>query len=126
MAESTTPCSNTPIEKTVLDMVSIRSSRAMSKAYANEQKIKSDESAIQNQSKQINQVYDELPKSQNKKAYIYDTECVFDKYYDGTVLANVTTESGKSIPCVANIEGSYIRVTFMALEEVATVTITVI
>lgn len=121
---SNTPTSKVEVPPSLLDMVSERSSKAMYQSNRNKSAISSDESAIRNHNKQINKINNELPKNQSKTAYIYDTECVFDKYYDGTVLANVTTESGTQIPCVATVEGNLIKVTFEPLDEVALVNIT--
>lgn len=121
---SNTPTSKVEVPPSPIDMVSERSSRAMYQANRNKSAIKSDESAIRSQSKQINKIKNELPKNQSKTAYIYDTECIFEKYYDGTVLANVTTESGKAISCVVTVEGNLIKVTFEPLDEVALVNIT--
>lgn len=121
---SNTPTSKVSVPKSLIDMISERSSKAMYQSNKNASAIKSDRSAIRNQSTRIEQINNDLPKTQTKIAYIYDTECEFDKFYEGNVLSAVITESGKSIPCSTQVEGRTIKVSFDALEEVATVTIT--
>lgn len=70
-----------------------------------------------------NRVTDITPYEMSKKAYIGDTEVVFDKVKDGMINANCITESGLSVPTTLVIEENKIIVKFNSLEEVAIATV---
>ena len=65
------------------------------------------------------------PYEESKDAYIGDTECVFNAGKQGDISAFVVDRDGNTIPSVVTKEDDKIRVTFDALEQVATVTISI-
>lgn len=81
---------------------------------------------INAQSREINELQNKMPQTQIKKAFIFESECVFDKLYDGVYSATVVTETGVNIPSELSITSNKITVKFEPLKEVATVSITVI
>ena len=115
------------VEPSLLDIVSLRSSQALFKANQNSNAIKSDESAIRNNSTTISNTNARLseiePCIQTKLAYIGDTVCEFDKGKGNITSVSCLTESGKVIPTEINVTNSNIIVSFASLDEVAEVTV---
>lgn len=66
------------------------------------------------------------PYMESKKAYIGDTSCIFNNVREGNVTAYMVTDSGLTMPTTIERSGSTVTVSFEALEEVATVTISVL
>lgn len=64
------------------------------------------------------------PYTESKTAYIDDTECVFDLVKDGVISAYVKTGETQ-IPCTYEVVENKIIVSFEALEDVATVNISI-
>ena len=71
-----------------------------------------------------NKVTGITPYTASKTVGIQDSECVFTGVEkDGTITANVKTESGEYLPCTVERADSRVRVLFDKLDTVATVTI---
>lgn len=96
-----------------------KSAKALAESNQNGAKLDTEEAAI-------NRIEEKMPKTQTKKAFIFDSECVFDKFYDGTYMVSVVSETGKYIPSELSVTSNKITVKFEPLKEVATVSITVI
>lgn len=96
-----------------------KSAKALSESAQNGAKIQAEESAI-------NSIKTQMPKTQTKKAFIFESECIFDKFYDGAYMVSVVTETGEFIPSELSVTSNKITVKFEPLKEVATVSITVI
>ena len=96
-----------------------KSAKALAESNQNGAKLDTEEAAI-------NRIEEKMPKTQTKKAFIFDSECVFDKFYDGTYMVSVVSETGKYIPSELSVTSNKITVKFEPLKEVATVFITVI
>lgn len=65
------------------------------------------------------------PYEETKTAYIGDTECVFNAGKQGDISAFVVDRDGNTIPNTITKENNKIKVAFNALEQVATVTISI-
>ena len=72
-----------------------------------------------------NRVSEVTPYTETKQAYIDDTECVFNTSVKGNVSAFVVDKEGNNISNTVTIENDKIKVSFEALKNVATVTISV-
>lgn len=96
-----------------------KSAKALAESNQNGAKLDTEEAAI-------NRIEKKMPKTQTKKAFIFESECVFDKFYDGTYMVSVVTETGVYIPSELSVTSNKITVKFEPLTEVATVSITVI
>lgn len=66
------------------------------------------------------------PYMESKKAYIGDTSCIFNNVREGNVTAYMVTDSGLAMPTTIVRSGDSVVVSFEKLEEVATVTISVL
>lgn len=87
-------------------------------------------SAIDRVNSRISQVSSQVnaitPYTDSKKAYIDETECVFENVYkEGALTVNVVDRNGVSIDYQVAKEDNNIIVTFEPLEEVATVSINI-
>lgn len=96
-----------------------KSAKALAESNQNGAKLDTEEAVI-------NRIEKKIPKTQTKKAYIFESECVFDKFYDGTYMVSVISETGAYIPSELSMTSNKITVKFEPLKEVATVSITVI
>jgi len=65
------------------------------------------------------------PYEESMDAYVGDTECVFNISIQGDISAFVVDRDGNSIPNTVTREDDKIRVAFEALDQVATVTISI-
>lgn len=66
------------------------------------------------------------PYTESKLAYIGDTACVFNNVKNGNTTAFMVSDNGLGIPCTIARSGDSVVVSFEKLEEVATVTISVL
>lgn len=96
-----------------------KSAKALAESNQNGAKLDTEEAVI-------NRIEKKMPKTQMKKAYIFESECIFDKFYDGTYMVSVVSETGQYIPSELSVTSNKITVKFEPLKEVATVSITVI
>ena len=71
------------------------------------------------------QVKDITPYTETKQAYIGNTECIFNVSVPGEITAFVTDIYGKNIPNIVQRNAENIVVEFEALEDLATVTISI-
>ena len=80
-------------------------------------------SRVSQVSSQVNAI---TPYTDSKKAYIDETECVFENVYkEGALTVNVIDRNGVSIDYQVVRENNNIIITFEPLEEVATVSINI-
>ena len=83
-------------------------------------------STVDKTDKNISEIKAITPYMESKRVYIDDTSCVFENVRGGNTTAFMVSDNGLGIPCTIARSGDSVVVSFEKLEEVATVTISVL